>query len=291
MLKKIFKYTFFVIIGIIGLAILFFSYASYSVNQRFQKKYAVALPSVHIKYDSATLALGKHLSVIKGCTDCHDSDLGGKVMVDDPALGRLVTPNLTHGKGGLPANYSDEDWVRAIRHGLSRENIPLKLMPSQEFNFLTEKDLSAIIAYCKSLNPVDRELPPTEIRPVGIMLTHFDKIPMIPTELIDHEKPLATDIPHEVSLELGEYLAVSCSGCHRTDFKGGDSHLPGGPRVANITSEGNVGKWTEADFIATLRSGNTPEGKQLDNAFMPWQMTKAYTDTELKSLYIYLKSL
>ncbi|MEK6482080.1 c-type cytochrome [Catalinimonas sp. 4WD22] len=291
MIKKLFKYLLFVLIGILGGAILFFTYANYSVNKRFQKKYAVALPNVHINYDSASLALGQHLSVIKGCTDCHDSDLGGKIMIDDPAMGRLVTPNLTQGIGGLPANYSDEDWVRAIRHGLSRENLPLKLMPSQEFNFLTEKDLSALIAYCKSLKPVDRELPDTEIRPVGIMLTHFDKIPMIPTELIDHERPLASDIPNKVSLELGEYLAVSCTGCHRTDFKGGDSHLPGGPQVADITTEGNVGRWTEAEFITTLRTGNTPEGKQLNNAFMPWQMTKAYTDTELKSLYIYLKSL
>lgn len=291
MIRKILKYALFTVLAIVGVAAIFFTYASISVNQRFEKSYQVELKSLEVSHDSASLALGKHLAVIKGCTDCHASDLGGKVMVDDPAMGRLVTPNLTKGKGGLPADYSTEDWVRAIRHGLNRQNLPLKIMPSQEFNVLTEKDLAAIIAYCQALPPVDRELPEMEIRPVGVLLTHFDKIPMVPAELIDHQREAVADIANEVSLENGQYLAVSCSGCHRPDFKGGDGHLPGSPKVADITGSGNVGKWTEEQFMTALRTGNTPEGKQLNNDFMPWQMTKAYTDTELKSLYVYLKSL
>lgn len=291
MIRKILKYLLFTLLTTIVVAAAFFTYANISVNQRFEKSYQIELKPLTVQHDSASLALGAHLSVIRGCTDCHASDLGGKVMVDDPAMGRLVTPNLTKGKGGLPADYSTEDWVKAIRHGLNRENTPLKLMPSQEFNFLTEKDLAALIAYCQTLPSIDRELPEMEIRPVGVLLTHFDKIPMVPAELIDHEKEAVVDIPNEVSLENGQYLAASCSGCHRPDFKGGDGHIPGSPQVADITGSGNVGKWTEEQFITALRTGNTPEGKQLDNGFMPWQMTQAYTDTELKSLYIYLKSL
>ncbi|WPP48863.1 c-type cytochrome [Catalinimonas niigatensis] len=291
MIRKILKYLLFTLLTIIVVAAAFFTYANIAVNQRFEKSYQIELKPLTISHDSVSLALGEHLSVIKGCTDCHASDLGGKVMVDDPAMGRLVTPNLTKGKGGLPADYSTEDWIKAIRHGLSRENTPLKLMPSQEFNLLTEKDLAALIAYCQSLAPIDRELPKLEIRPVGVLLTHFDKIPMVPAELIDHHREVVADIPNEVSLENGQYLATSCSGCHRTDLKGGDGHIPGSPKVADITGSGNVGKWTEGQFITALRTGGTPEGKHLDNNFMPWQMTKAYTDTELKSLYIYLKSL
>lgn len=291
MIRKILKYLLFTLLTIIVVAAAFFAYANIAVNKRFEKSYQIEPKPLTVHSDSASLALGAHLSVIKGCTDCHASDLGGKVMVDDPAMGRLVTPNITQGKGGLPTDYSTEDWVKAIRHGISRENTPLKMMPSQEFNFLTEKDLAALIAYCQSLTPVDRELPEIELRPLGVLLTHFDKIPMVPAELIDHQREVVADIPNEVSLENGQYLATSCSGCHRSDFKGGDGHIPGSPKVADITGSGNVGKWTEEQFIATLRTGGTPEGKQLDNAFMPWQMTQAYTDTELKSLYIYLKSL
>ena len=41
-------------------------------------------------------------------------------MIDDPAMGRLYGPNLTVGGGGLPKGYSDEDFERAIRHGVTR---------------------------------------------------------------------------------------------------------------------------------------------------------------------------
>ena len=34
----------------------------------------------------------------------------------------------------------------------------------------------------------------------------------------------------------------------------------------------------------------TPGGRQLKNEDMPWQMTKNYTDTELKALYAFLQS-
>ena len=61
--------------------------------------------------------------------------------------------------------------------------------------------------------------------------------------------------------------------------------------MPNITKSGNIGKWTEAEFINTLRTGKTPEGKQMDPRNMPWTMTKEFSDTEIKSVYLFLKSL
>jgi hypothetical protein len=40
-----------------------------------------------------------------------------------------------------------------------------------------------------------------------------------------------------------------------------------------------------------LRTGKTPEGKQMDPEYMPWESAAAFTDTELKALHLYLKSL
>jgi hypothetical protein len=74
-------------------------------------------------------------------------------------------------------------------------------------------------------------------------------------------------------------------------MQGGDPVAPGFPPVANISSSGNPGKWTTEQFMSTLRTGVTPEGKHLKPEEMPWPMTKAYTDTELKALHLYLKSL
>ncbi len=153
---------------------MYFGYASYSVDQRMSRIYYIEVPELEIVEDSLSMALGAHLVQIKGCQECHGDDLGGKIIVDDPALGRMIPGNITRGRGGLPEDYSTRDWVRAIRHGLDRENKPIPLMPGQEFYTLTQKVLNAIIAYCRNVSPVDRELPEFKLRPLGIILTPLD---------------------------------------------------------------------------------------------------------------------
>lgn len=290
-MKKIIKYLLIFLGLIVAAAGIFYFVAFLSVQSRLNKEYNVDLTMPYIKVDSAMLAKGEHLSLIKGCQDCHGRDLAGRVVVDDPAVGIFAGRNLTSGKGGLPSDYNDKDWIRAIRHGLNREKKPLKIMPSQELTFLTEEDLFAIIAYAKTRPAVDREVPKTKLRPMGILLTHFNKIPVITAEMIDHKRKPVEKIENQVSYENGEYLAISCSGCHQPNLKGGPAIIPGSPDPADIPSTGNLLQWSEDQFINTLRTGVTPEGKQLQNEFMPWQMTKEFSDVELKSLYLYLRSI
>ena len=66
---------------------------------------------------------------------------------------------------------------------------------------------------------------------------------------------------------------------------------PGHPPVPNITATGRVGKWTEAEFIRTLRTGITPEGQKLDSTKMPWPRTRDFSETELKAVRTFLLSL
>jgi cytochrome c553 len=164
-------------------------------------------------------------------------------------------------------------------------------MPSYEYNPLCNKDLGSLIAYLKSLPPVDNEAPAIQLKPLAYVLTNFEKLPLIPAEKINHTAKSLEVVNPEVSSAYGKYVAVSCTGCHRDNFQGGDALVPGSPAVPNISASGNVGKWTEDQFIKTLRTGVTPEGKRLDPKFMPWPMTKEYTDTEIKSLYKFLSGL
>src|SRR5690606_3981718 len=106
-----------------------------------------------------------------------------------------------------------------------------------------------------------------------------------------HAAKLKRNVKAEVSAEYGKYLSIACQGCHRENMKGGDPVGPGFPDVADISSTGNPGKWTTEQFVNTLRTGNTPEGKILNPKDMPWTMTKAYTDLELHALHLYLRSL
>ena len=272
----------------------FYAFVYFKISIRFDKTYVVQVPPLIIPTDSAAITLGKHIATIKGCNDCHGSDFGGKVIIDDPGLGLLSGPNITQGAGGLRSRYTtytNADYVRAIKHGLNKEEKSLKLMPAYEYNSLSNQDLGALIAYLKSLPPVNKQVPAISLRPMAYVLTHFDKIPLVAAEKVDHTAKSKQVVQPEITPDYGRYVAVSCTGCHRDNFKGGQALIPGSPSVPNISGTGMVGKWSEEQFIQTLKTGVTPEGKKLDPKYMPWNMTKEYTDVEIKSLYLYLKGL
>jgi len=84
--------------------------------------------------DSASIARGEHLlRAIAKCSDCHGQDLGGAIMIDDPAFGTIYAPNLTRGDGGVAASYDDATWERAVRHGIAKDGRRLLIMPSNEY--------------------------------------------------------------------------------------------------------------------------------------------------------------
>ncbi|GEO06282.1 hypothetical protein AAE02nite_39460 [Adhaeribacter aerolatus] len=292
-MKKFFKWTGIVLGSVIVLLLIGYAFIYFSVESRFNKKYEVAEQPITIPTDAATIALGEHIAAIKGCGDCHGQDFGGNVVIDDPALGLVTAPNITMGKGGLSSRhgtFTDQDYVRAIRHGLDKEGKSLKLMPSYEYQPLCKKDLAALIAYLKSRPAVDKEMPAIAMGPVGYVLANFDKLPLIVAEKVNHSAPLEEEVHPTVTVAYGKYMAVSCQGCHGSNYQGGAPIIPGSPLVPNITGKGKLSNWTEDQFIQTLRTGVTPEGKKLDPKYMPWPMAKEFTDTEIKALYLFLKA-
>jgi mono/diheme cytochrome c family protein len=291
MVKKILKIVLGVVVAVIVLAAGFYAKAYYSTEARINKVYQVDAQPITITADSAQIAYGARLTVAKGCRDCHGDDLGGKIFINDAPLGLVVAKNLTKGKGGLPVEHTVSDWVLALKHGIRKDGKPLLIMPAHEYTLLTEPDMAAIIAYAQQVPNVDRELPEHSLGPLARILTDMNELPLLPAEMIDHSRPLAKEVKAEVSIEFGKYLTAACQGCHRENMQGGEPIAPGFPVVANISSSGNPGKWTEQQFITTLRTGKTPEGKILNPSEMPWNMTKAYTDTELRAIYMYLQSI
>ncbi|HRW98360.1 MAG TPA: cytochrome c [Cyclobacteriaceae bacterium] len=281
--------------ALVALAVLLISglvaKAYYTTEQRMNRTYAVKAQSLPITTDSAQLAYGDRLMTAKGCRDCHGEDLGGKVFIDDAPLGFLVGKNLTKGKGGLPSDHDISDWVLALKHGIRKDGKPLLFMPSHEYTLLSEQDMSAIVSFAVTLPEIDREFPEQSVGPVGRVLTDLGKLPLFPVEMIDHSRSLEKVVTVEISPAYGKYLSTACQGCHRPNMKGGDPVAPGFPPVADISSTGHVGKWTQEQFIQTLRTGVTPEGKTLKPTEMPWNMTAAYTDVELKALLAYLQSI
>lgn len=247
-------------------------------NSRMNKTYDIAVESVNIPTGAEAISLGEHLSVIRGCTDCHYENLGGGIYIDDPALGTLYAANLTPGEGGF-GNYSDEDWVRAIRHGVGTADKPLLWMPSQEFYYLSDEDLGALIAYFRTVPAVDNENPGNVLRPLGRVLFLTGQLDLLPVELIDHEDPRPQSSAAGVTVEYGEYLAVGCTGCHGPGFSGGP--IPGAPPdwppAANLTPGGNLANWTEEEFLSSFRTGIKPNSEQF-NENMPYKAVGQMTD-------------
>jgi len=225
------------------------------------------------------------VEAIGKCQECHDGDLGGKVMVDQPAFGRLAAPNLTRGHGGI-GDYTDADFERAIRHGIGRHGRPLIFMPSEAFAPMTDEDLSALIGYLRTVPPVDRRHPEPRVGPVARALYLAGNFPLLPVEIIAHDTVRPRQHPG-VSVEYGEYLATigGCRSCHGQSLAG-DAN----PDAPDITV-GRLANWTEEDFFRALREGLRPDGSGLDPEKMPWVRSGLMTDDEIRAVWAYLRSL
>ena len=102
-------------------------------NRRLHKSYQIAVKPVLIPTDAAAIARGNHIAHTRGCIECHGVDFGGHKVIDDPAIGLMCGPNLTGGQGSVTQTVNDDDWVRAIRHGIAKDGHALVLRASLEF--------------------------------------------------------------------------------------------------------------------------------------------------------------
>ncbi|MCE5232681.1 MAG: cytochrome c [Xanthomonadaceae bacterium] len=257
--------------------------------------YAIDEPPLALPTDAASLAHGERVAIMRGCRICHAPDLAGHVEMDVPPIGRLAAPNLTRGHGGLGATLSVADWERAIRHGVAPDGRPLLFMPARDFANLSDADTAALIAWARQVPPVDREMPPPRVGPVGRALFAFGRMPnLLEARLIDQHAPHEAAVAATPTADYGRYLAGACVGCHGEHFSGGaiPGLPPSFPKAANLTPDPatGLGKWSEADFVHTLRTGKRPDGTALD-PFMPWRNLAQMNDTEMAALWAYLRTL
>jgi cytochrome c553 len=293
-LKRLMKGVLIALGSLIGLVLIAVIALLLRFSSQMGTTYSVKTPELTVPTSSAALARGEHLAHINGCTDCHGSNLAGKVMMEKPPIGRLVTTNLTRGKNGVAEKYKTiGDWDRAIRHGLRYDGRPLYFMPSVEFYYMGDDDLTALVAYLQSVPPADSDLPPTEVMFVAKILDQFNLMVLNAARRIDHEQKRPDAPPPGPTKEYGLYLARGCAGCHGDHFAGGT--IPGAPPSLpvpkNLTRhETGLAKWTEADFAKALREGVRPDGSKID-PFMPIASTKHLTDDELKAMWLFFQSL
>jgi cytochrome c553 len=293
-MRKVLKWLGVALGALVGLVVVGFLVLTLISNRKASVAYAVAPAALTIPADAASIAEGERLVAIRACADCHGEGLAGGVFLDDPALGTIYAANLTGGKNSATHDYTSDDWDRAIRHGVNRAGNPIWVMPSTDFYRITDRDLELMIAYLESLPAVDQDepFPAPKPGPLGRALVATGQLAFA-AEVIDHTAAPAEHLEPEVSVAYGEYLATTCTGCHKPDFTGGKivGTGPDYPPAANLTPAGHLANWTQDEFINTLRTGTTPEGKVLDPQYMPWPITHRMSDDELAAVWLYLSSL
>lgn len=291
-MKKVLKWAGFTLLGVIVLIMIALVGFYFLGKNRLSTVYTVPAETVNVPSDAASISGGEHLVSVH-CAGCHGVNLEGGVVFSMPPLGSVTAPAIAGGHGKFGTLLSDSELVRAIRHGVGIDQKPLLVMPSGSYYYFSDQDLGQIIAYVKSVPPPSQPPPPSKLSAVGIALAAagaFGNI--INAETIDHDAPRPAAVEPGVTVAYGEYKSYvgECRICHGQQLTGGKDPNPGAPPAPDLTSSGNVGQWTEAEFIQTLQSGVTPAGIQLSE-FMPWKFYGKMNEVELKALYLYFNSL
>lgn len=295
-MKKVLKWIGIILGSLIGLLFVVMLSLYFKTKSQLNKTYDVEVQAIELPTDAKSIEYGKHM-VTYLCAECHGDNLGGVPdFVSVPNMATISTPNITSGKGSVTINFSDEDWVRVMRHGVKPDGHSVFIMPSETFQYLSDEDLGAILAYLKTVPPVDTDenVQRQEFSFLGHVVYGagaFGNL-MIASK-IDHNNPPTSFPEPGVTIEYGEYLINinGCSACHGAQFAGATPPDPESILAPNLTPGGDIGSWTETQFIEAMRTGIVPSGRRLIPNFMPWQYKGKMTDDELKAIFLYLQSL
>jgi mono/diheme cytochrome c family protein len=236
----------------------------------------LAAPDAAAQTTREQIARGKYVfGAAAGC-GCHTVpkqpvNAGGRKY--DGPFGTVYSSNITPDPTTGIGKWTDEQIITATRSG-RRPNgerlIPVH--PYTVFNGMAEQDLKDVVAYLRSVPPINR---PTPAKKISVPMFESVFLPAWLATFAAIESPPKSAATSGVA--RGEYLtrAVShCGECHtprtmtmavdNTRFLAGNQKGKGpeGSAVPNITPdrETGLGSWTEEQITDYLETGNKPDG-------------------------------
>lgn len=279
-------------LGVLGAAGL--SLAAWLGERKAMRRVDVAVAPVALPTDAGSLERGRYLFASRGCAGCHGADGAGVAFIDEPGGLHVKAPNISAGPGNVVAGYRSEDWVRTLRHGVKPDGRPLFIMPSEDYNRLTDVDLGALVAYVKQLPPAAGEGMVARL-PLMVKALYGAGVIRDAAQKIDHTLPPATPVAEDGSAAHGAYVANMCIGCHGPQLSGGKipGTPPDWPAAANLTPGEGSGMLRYASpeqFVAMLRTGKRPDGSEVSKV-MPFESLKALNDNDAQALFVHLKAM
>jgi mono/diheme cytochrome c family protein len=265
----------------------------WQAGRQMERRVDVKVAALALPTEAAAIDRGRYLFNSRGCAECHGAQGAGHKVIDNGGL-VVVAPQIAPGASSATAVYRVEDWVRAIRHGLKTDGRPLMVMPSEDYNRLTDADLGALIAYARQLPEAQGEKALIQFPPPVRVLYGLGLIKDAAAK-IDHGLAPPAPVPEGATVEHGRYVAQMCIGCHGEGYGGGK--IPGGPpdwpAAANLTpgpGSAVAPRYASVDaFVAMMRTGKRPDGSAI--AVMPFQSLAQMNDVDLRGLHAFLQTL
>jgi len=241
------------------------------------------------------------------CGSCHAADehnpdgaLSGGREFRDWRIGVARASNLTPDAETGLGTWSEAEIVRALRNGERKDGRLLApVMPYGWFHDMSDDDALAVARYLKSLPPVRNHV----AQDFNIVFKIGKLLFLRPKEGVTASAP-----PRAATAEYGGYLsqhAGLCADCHtqrtgirsepdRTRLFAGMDHPPSDfpAKPSNLTPDPQtgIGRWSEGDFIQTLRTGKDPGGVTM-KPFMPWHQIRRMSDDDLRAIDLFLRTL
>ena len=251
------------------------------------------------------VAHGKALVEAGDCGSCHTADpskpfAGGK-RINTP-FGAIYSPNLTPDKNTGIGLWSDQDFRRALREGVSPNGSRYyPAFPYPYFTKLTRDDIDAIRAYLATFAPVQNSPPPPALRfPLNfrVVMRGWDWLFFKPGIMVPDQQK-------STEWNRGRYLVEGpghCGACHTPKNVFGADRLSrpfGGGLVGDqfaprldAAERSGLKSWSADDIAEYLQSGRN--GRSHANGLMAevvLNSTSLMSDADIQAIAVYLKDL
>jgi mono/diheme cytochrome c family protein len=199
--------------------------------------------------DAQKIAHGKRLADILDCTGCHGNNFQGTNMADRPEDGAMYAPNVTL----LLPKYSDAELDRLIRHGVPKDGRKFWFMQVECYQFLSDRDFGAIVAYLRTFKPAGKVLPPFRFNAIEQKDVDDGEEGDAQVQIRKFRDHPPVDLGPQHA--WGRYMVqTTCTGCHNNALQGWKNFTP------NLDI---AGAYSKAELTQLLTNGKGKTGKDV----------------------------